>query len=211
MLLYQVELGHNVSHIQRTCQQREKTKPMSTHREGPSSKSAKTQTVQKVNPRERSRSTSSQHVTSPPVTRHSRRTVVSAFFNPNVSESQRWDVWWLGGPHSCHRDLLSSLFLTKSRLSVALLRQAEHLLFCLAVPVFHYRNRALHTKINWWGKHILSPWQMWCACVCVRGREREGGGWKEGWEYTKKERGRKLKRQKKTGRFMFAPKTSGLT
>lgn len=70
-------------------------------------------------------------------------------------------------------------------------------------PLFHYRNRALHTKIKWWAKHFFRPYNKCgvhvhaCLCVCERERVREVEISKEEWEQIKKKRWRMLKREEK--------------
>lgn len=81
--------------------------------------------------------------------------LVSALLNPNVSYSSALEVQRAGGPHSCHRALLFSTEISAAPTSETVL---DRTLLCyerssapsilLRCPLFHYRNRALHTKIK---------------------------------------------------------------
>lgn len=71
----------------------------------------------------------------------------------------------------------------------------------LGCPLFHYRNRALHTKIKWWGKHVFAPLtNVMCMCVRACGERRKGGmeggrQWRRGEEIERRMRVDKEKEQ----------------
>lgn len=82
--------------------------------------------------------------------------------------------WSLQQPETSSPPQKSILNLpVKLWVSVAVPWEAEHPVFCLAV--LYYRNRALHTKIKWWGKHVFAPITnvvYMCMGVCSPDSER---------------------------------------
>lgn len=91
---------------------------------------------------------------------------------PKVGGSvTRWSSQLSQKPPLFHRNLIW-IHQKRSPRSLSL-QEAQHSLL-LGCPLFHYRNRALHTKIKWWGKHIFAPVTN-VGCMCMGESKRRGG------------------------------------